>query len=100
VNHYALIVGMFLVTYIPRLLPFYALRRQPTGRLKRFLDALPVAAMAALVFPDAFSAVSSGPLPATFGLATAALVAWFVKGLLIPLLAAVGAVAVTLVMGL
>jgi branched-subunit amino acid transport protein len=108
-NHYLLIIGMFAVTYLPRLLPFYALRRRPQGRLKRFFDALPVAAMAALVFPDALGALAGasvssptghgGVLTAAVGLATAALVGWFTRGLLIPLLAAVGVVAVMLVVG-
>lgn len=92
-----LIAGMFLVTYLPRVLPFYALRRRPAGRLRRFFDALPVAAMSALVFPDAFGAVNGDLVPAALGLFTAAVTAWFVKGLVVPLLASVGVVALYLV---
>lgn len=93
-----LVAGMFVVTYLPRVIPFYALKRRPSGRLRRFFDALPVAAMAALVFPDALGAVDGELLPAVLGLLAAAVTAWFVKGLVVPLLAAVGVVAVYLVL--
>jgi branched-subunit amino acid transport protein len=91
-----LVLGMFAVTYLPRVLPFYAMRRRPEGWVRRFFDALPVAAMAALVFPDALGAVDGELLPAVFGLAAAAGTAWFVRGLVLPLLAAVGVVALYL----
>lgn len=91
-----LILGMFAVTYLPRVLPFYALRRRPEGRVRRFFDALPVAAMSALVFPDALGAVNGEMLPAVLGLAAAAFTAWFVRGLVPPLLASVAVVALYL----
>ncbi|WP_438431673.1 AzlD domain-containing protein [Gorillibacterium sp. sgz500922] len=44
--------GMASVTYLPRLLPFVlADKLRVDGRLRRFLDQLPYAVLAALTFP-------------------------------------------------
>jgi branched-subunit amino acid transport protein len=97
-NELVLILGMFAVTYGPRLAPFYLLREPPRGWISRFLGALPVAAMAALIFPDVFTAVDGDLVPATIGLVVAAIAGWFVRGLILPLVASVGAVTVYLLL--
>ncbi|MEO3947792.1 AzlD domain-containing protein [Gorillibacterium sp. CAU 1737] len=50
------VLGMAVVTYIPRLLPLlFTERFQVTGRLRLFLDYLPYAVLSALVFPAIFT---------------------------------------------
>ncbi|MFP4551426.1 MAG: AzlD domain-containing protein [Spirochaetales bacterium] len=92
-NQMLLVLGMMLATYPTRLVPFYLLNKSPAGRAKRFFDALPVAAMAALIVPDAFTAFGTDLTPAIIGLAVAGVAAWFLRGLLLPLLLSVASVA-------
>jgi branched-subunit amino acid transport protein len=48
-----LVVGMGLVTYIPRWLPiFFLSRRQLPQWFSEWLDLIPVAILSALVFPE------------------------------------------------
>lgn len=72
-----LIIGMGLVTYIPRMLPLVFLKdlRLP-ARLKRFFDFIPFAILGALIFPGIlYSTDSSGS--AIFGGIVAVIVAFF-----------------------
>lgn len=55
-----IIVGMAFVTYIPRLLPFYAgqlFRR--TGFVRRFMKLIPYTALVALILPGVLKATDS-----------------------------------------
>lgn len=50
-----LILGMAVVTYIPRLLPLlYGAKSEMSPSLRRWIRYVPVAVFAALVFPDLF----------------------------------------------
>jgi len=65
----ALVLGMAAVTMIPRILPaFVAGRWTPPRRLRQFLDAVPYAALGALIFPGI---VESDPARWTTGVAAA-----------------------------
>ncbi len=70
------IVGMVVVTYLPRLLPFYlpasAARNQ---RLASVLELLPYTAIGALLFPGVVEAVNGSPAASLVGLTVAVLVA-------------------------
>ncbi len=63
-NFYFLILGMALVTYLPRVLPFLALdlEKIPPG-IKIFLGYTPYAAMGALIFPGIWQSIPES-LPA------------------------------------
>ena len=51
-NIYLLILGMMLVTYIPRLLPSFLVGRLKYGkRFDKFINLIPYTAMSALIFP-------------------------------------------------
>ena len=51
-NIYLLILGMMLVTYIPRLVPsFFAGRMKFGKRFDKFINLIPYTAMSALIFP-------------------------------------------------
>ena len=56
---YLMILGMTLVTYLPRVLPAFLMGRiRLSARVEHFLQLIPYTAMTALVFPGVFSAVS------------------------------------------
>lgn len=96
-KHLPLIVGMMLVTYLPRLLPLVALSRRPLPRpLPRFLGYIPFAALGALIIRGA--AESAGAmLPATIAaIAVAAVLSFFGGGLVSSVIAAIAAAYLTL----
>ena len=53
---YLMILGMTLVTYLPRVLPAFLMGRiRLSARVEHFLQLIPYTAMTALVFPGVFS---------------------------------------------
>jgi branched-subunit amino acid transport protein len=93
----AVIIGMALVTYVPRLVPFYLVYASTLPQLlQRAMRMVPYAALGALIVPSAFSSVAGELLPSTIAIAVAALTALLVRNVALCLLAAVGAAALTL----
>ncbi|MCX6091074.1 MAG: AzlD domain-containing protein [Candidatus Atribacteria bacterium] len=89
-NAILLILGMMVVTYIPRYLPFLAFSRRQTPRLvKRFLRCIPYAALGALILPGAVTAIPSYPLVAMVGIAAAIICAWIRKEIILTVLISV-----------
>ncbi len=79
-----LILGMMLVTYLPRLLPLAALTRRPLPPLvRRFLRCIPFAALGALITRGV---AESGPgmMPATLAAIAVAAAVSFRGGSLVP----------------
>lgn len=74
-NRYTLIIGMALVTYLPRFLPF-VLTVKKTDHMDTFLKLIPYTALGALIIPGVFSAVSVKPIAGIVGAGVAILVAW------------------------
>lgn len=73
---YLLILGMAVVTYIPRALPAFLMDKLAlNGRVKRFLSLLPYTALSALVVPGVFSVDAEHPLFGVAGAAVAAVLA-------------------------
>lgn len=86
-----LIIGMMLVTYIPRMVPLVFLRNlKLSPYLTRVLRFLPACALGALIAPDAFSAVEQAPLVGVAAVVVAAVASLVTKGLLIAVVAGVG----------
>ncbi|UJW56344.1 AzlD domain-containing protein [Bacillus sp. A116_S68] len=55
-----LVIGMGLVTYIPRMLPMVFLQKvQLPVRMRRFLEFVPYAVLASLIFPDILFSVEN-----------------------------------------
>ena len=53
-----LIIGMMLVTYIPRILPFYIIEKlKLSDRVKKSLTYIPYAALGAMIIPGGFLAI-------------------------------------------
>lgn len=66
-----LVMGMAVVTYLPRMLPMAALNRfDPPPFVARLLRCTPCAVLSALIFPGAFTS-PLGPAPVTAGLVAA-----------------------------
>lgn len=98
-NQIALILGMMLVTYIPRLIPFTFISNISTDRLsdklRRFLKFIPYTALGALIIPGVLSATPQMPMAAITGIAFAAIIGWYRGGIILPVL---GSILVTYIM--
>ncbi len=71
-----IILGMCLVSYLPRLVPaLFISRIKLSPYFKRFLDLIPYTAMTALVFPGIFYSVPGHMDVTYFGAAAAVLAA-------------------------
>lgn len=85
-----LVLGMALVTYIPRALPAALLDRLRLGaRMEKFLNLIPYTAMAALIFPGVIT-VDANPIIGIAGGLTALVLAWRRCPLVVCVLAAIG----------
>jgi branched-subunit amino acid transport protein len=74
-----LIIGMGLVTYIPRYLPLFLLAKRELPRwLIEWLDMIPVAILSALVFSELFLSGNPRHLELTSAKSLAAIPAFFV----------------------
>ena len=84
-----LVLGMSLVTYIPRALPAVLMDRMKLGpKVEKFLNLIPYAAMAALIFPGVIT-VDANPVIGIAGGLTALLLAWRRFPLMLSVLAAI-----------
>lgn len=87
-----LILGMTLVTYIPRALPFLLIgKMQFSGKLEKFLKLIPYTAMSALIFPGVFSVDASNPMIDIVGAGVAGILAWKKCPVMVCVLAAIAA---------
>ncbi len=100
-KHLALVLGMMAVTYIPRVVPFMLLRdlKLPVF-LRRFLRVLPACALGALLVPDVFTSIPGKPLSALLGATVSGAVSLTKGGLLLSVIAGVGAAYLFLFFGL
>ena len=90
VNLYLLILGMAVVTYIPRALPAVFMDKMHFGRrMDRFLRLIPYTAMAALIFPGVIYSNPDHWETGILGAVTAALLAWRRCPLMVCVLAAI-----------
>jgi branched-subunit amino acid transport protein len=100
-KHLALVLGMMAVTYVPRMVPFLLLRdlKLPVF-VRRFLRVLPACALGALLVPDVITSIPGSPLAALVGAAISGAVSLTKGGLLLSVIAGVGAAYVLLLLGL
>jgi branched-subunit amino acid transport protein len=91
---------MAVVTFMPRLIPLLVLRdRRLPPLLKRFLDAIPYAALGALILPGVLHAIPRMPAAAAAGMGAAVLVSWLRGGLIASVVSAVAVVFFLLMIG-
>ncbi len=90
-NLIPLILGMAVVTYGPRLLPFlfFSNTRIPR-RVDAFLKCIPVAAIGALIIPGVITATPDMPEAALLGIGFTAVYSFFRGGIIVPVLGSVG----------
>ncbi len=85
-----LIVGMFLVTYIPRVIPFYMISSKPLpDKVKQLLEFIPYAALGALIFPGVMYAIPGNILAVAIAMIFAIIAGWKFGGIVIPVLGSV-----------
>ncbi len=87
-----LMLGMTLVTYLPRALPFVLVNKMNfSGKLEKFLKLIPYTAMAALIFPGVFTVDTDKPWIGIVGALVAGILAWKQKPVMVCVLAAIAA---------
>ena len=93
VNIWLLILGMAVVTYVPRALPAVLIEKMHfSPKVEKFLKLIPYTAMAALIFPGVLSADAARPEIGVIGGVTPAVLAWKRCPVMVCVLAAIGAV--------
>lgn len=89
---FLLILGMAIVTYIPRAIPAVLVERMRFGpRAEKFLRLIPYTAMAALILPGVLTVDGERPYIGLIGGAVAGALAWRKCPLMVCVLAAIGA---------
>lgn len=85
-----MILGMFVVTFIPRMLPMLFIRGLKFPPIvERWLSYIPYAALGALIFPGVLTVNAENPWIGLVAAALAFACAWWSKKILLPLLVAV-----------
>jgi branched-subunit amino acid transport protein len=89
-DFFLLLGGMFLVTYLPRLLPLLAIKPAHLNPfIKRFLSLIPVTALGALLFPGLILDSADFPIAGLTGILLCALYSWLRGGIVVPVFIAV-----------
>lgn len=79
-----LILGMAVVTYIPRALPAVVIERVKLNpKVEKFLRLIPYTAMAALIFPGIVNVDSQRPEIGILGGIAAGILAWMKKPIIV-----------------
>lgn len=87
-----MILGMSIVTYIPRALPAAVIDRLNfSPKVERFLRLIPYTAMAALIFPGILAANAARPEIGMAGGAVAGVLAWLKCPVIVCVVAAIAA---------
>ena len=98
-NILMVIVGMALVTYLPRILPFYLFSKMNLSkRMMLFLKCIPYTALGALILPDVFSAVEGNNTASLIGAVTAVVLTYLFKNMIVTVIGAIAAVYVVLIL--
>lgn len=87
-----LILGMSIVTYIPRALPAVMIDRlQFSPKVEKALRLIPYTAMAALIFPGIMTVDGNRPEIGIVGGAVAGILAWLKCPVIVCVMTAIGA---------
>lgn len=91
-NYLIVIIGMMLVTYIPRLIPLAALSsKKLPAPVRRFLLFIPYTALGALIVPGVANATPDKPAAALVGIGAGTVCAWLRPGLILPVAVSIAA---------
>lgn len=98
-NVLMVIAGMALVTYLPRILPFYLFSKMNLSKkMMLFLKCIPYTALGALILPDVFSAVEGNNAASLIGAVTAVVLTYLFKNMIVTVIGAIAAVYVVLIL--
>ncbi|SDI25843.1 AzlD domain-containing protein [Natribacillus halophilus] len=88
-----IIVGMAIATYLPRVLPVFIMDRiHFPAWVNKWLQAIPYAALGALIVPGIFTVEPGAPLVGVIGGLVAAVIAYFRGHIMIVIIAAIAVV--------
>lgn len=88
-----IILGMALVTYIPRVIPFVTIsERKLPRRLKLFLEFVPFTALGALIIPGVFTAIDGQWMISLTGALVAFVLSWKKGGMILPVISSIAVV--------
>ncbi len=91
-SYLPLIIGMGLVTYIPRLIPLLFLTNKALSpKLKQFLQFIPYTSLSILIVRGVLTSTSDMLFPTFVGIALAGIVAYFKSNLVLSVLVAIAA---------
>ena len=91
-NILILILGMAVVTYLPRAIPAVLIDKMNfRPKMEKFLRLIPYTAMAALIFPGVFSVDTARPEIGIVGGLVAGVLAWRKLPVMVCVLAAIAA---------
>jgi branched-subunit amino acid transport protein len=84
------IIGMALVTYLPRVIPLMALKdRKIEGKMKRFLQYIPYTSLSVLIIRGILTSSQEMIIPTILGISSAALAAYLKENLLLSVFAGI-----------
>jgi len=87
-----IILACALGNYLLRVVPFFIpVSSNLPPYIKRFLDYMPLAALGALILPGIITSFPQNPAAGVAGVTAAAAVAWIYGGLMMPVIASIGA---------
>lgn len=93
------ILGMTVVTYIPRFLPFQIFSKMNLSkRMTLFLKCIPYSALGALILPDTFKAVEGNPMASLAGTVTAIVLTYIFKNMILTVIGSIGAVYLVIIL--
>ncbi len=85
-----IIIGMAIVTMVPRIIPAFLVDKlQFRPWVNRWLNAIPYAALGALIFPGIFTVIPEEPLIGILGGAVAIILAYFGLNVVLVVLGAI-----------
>lgn len=89
-NTYMLILGMMIVTYLPRLIPFLLMNDKKIPlKMEEFLSYIPYAALGALIIPGFITAIPGHWLVSLAGILIALLLGYLKGGVVVPVLGSI-----------
>lgn len=96
-SYLPLIIGMMLVTYLPRLIPLLLMTEKPLNpKLKRFLLYIPYTALSALIVRGILEASPDMRIATLVGIGAAGISSWLKGGLVLSVFISIAAVFVVL----
>jgi len=98
---YVLILGMMLVTYLPRLIPLVIMGNKSIPvKVEEFLSYIPYAALGALIVPGFLSAIPEHLMSSLLGILVALILGYYKGGVVFPVVGAVVASMLVINIGL